>query len=63
MLRHAAGVPEDRAVHERGIVERELLLLGLLPPSFVVLHVVLSLIIYSVLIPSKVALLFPEPER
>ena len=24
MLRHVAGVPEDRAVHTRGIVEREL---------------------------------------
>ena len=45
MLRHAAGVPEDHAVHKRGIVERELLLLGLLPPSFVVLHVVLSVIL------------------
>ena len=45
LLRHAAESPEDRVVHRREIVERVLLLSGILLPCFVMLFVMLSVML------------------
>ena len=49
MLRHVAGVPEDRAVHRRGVVERELVAAAVVRGPL--------RDTYSLLLPSRVALL------